>query len=79
MRRNGFIISCSHHRRLHVPKFRKHFPYMIYIQFAGYLISKIRLLTGGEIERLEILMKNYAKISRIAKNELFMSFSPQQR
>lgn len=23
--------------------------------------------------------KNYAKISRIAKNELFMSFSPQQR
>lgn len=22
---------------------------------------------------------NYAKISRIAKNELFMSFSPQQR
>ena len=29
---------------------------MIYIQFAGYLISKIRLLTGGEIERLEILI-----------------------
>ena len=24
-------------------------------------------------------MQNYAKISRIAKNELFMSFSPQQR
>ena len=24
-------------------------------------------------------LKNYAKISRIAKNELFMSFSPQQR
>ena len=24
-------------------------------------------------------IKNYAKISRIAKNELFMSFSPQQR
>ena len=23
--------------------------------------------------------QNYAKISRIAKNELFMSFSPQQR
>lgn len=23
--------------------------------------------------------ENYAKISRIAKNELFMSFSPQQR
>lgn len=26
-----------------------------------------------------IFNKNYAKISRIAKNELFMSFSPQQR
>lgn len=26
-----------------------------------------------------IFLKNYAKISRIAKNELFMSFSPQQR
>lgn len=29
--------------------------------------------------RLRIFYKNYAKISRIAKNELFMSFSPQQR
>lgn len=27
----------------------------------------------------ELFNKNYAKISRIAKNELFMSFSPQQR
>ena len=26
-----------------------------------------------------VFLKNYAKISRIAKNELFMSFSPQQR
>jgi len=26
-----------------------------------------------------LFLKNYAKISRIAKNELFMSFSPQQR
>ena len=26
-----------------------------------------------------ISCENYAKISRIAKNELFMSFSPQQR
>lgn len=26
-----------------------------------------------------LFSKNYAKISRIAKNELFMSFSPQQR
>ena len=26
-----------------------------------------------------IFFENYAKISRIAKNELFMSFSPQQR
>lgn len=26
-----------------------------------------------------LFFKNYAKISRIAKNELFMSFSPQQR
>ena len=28
---------------------------------------------------LNFFIKNYAKISRIAKNELFMSFSPQQR
>ena len=28
---------------------------------------------------LLFFFKNYAKISRIAKNELFMSFSPQQR
>ncbi len=27
----------------------------------------------------DFFYKNYAKISRIAKNELFMSFSPQQR
>lgn len=26
-----------------------------------------------------VFFQNYAKISRIAKNELFMSFSPQQR
>lgn len=30
-------------------------------------------------KRQYIFYKNYAKISRIAKNELFMSFSPQQR
>ena len=34
----------------------------------------IDLATGEQI-----FYKNYAKISRIAKNELFMSFSPQQR
>lgn len=28
---------------------------------------------------LRFSIENYAKISRIAKNELFMSFSPQQR
>ena len=28
---------------------------------------------------VDFFIKNYAKISRIAKNELFMSFSPQQR
>ena len=28
---------------------------------------------------VDFFFKNYAKISRIAKNELFMSFSPQQR
>ncbi len=27
----------------------------------------------------DFFCENYAKISRIAKNELFMSFSPQQR
>ena len=31
----------------------------------------------GEVDTF--FRKNYAKISRIAKNELFMSFSPQQR
>ena len=30
-------------------------------------------------EDKEFFRENYAKISRIAKNELFMSFSPQQR
>ena len=29
--------------------------------------------------KVQLFNKNYAKISRIAKNELFMSFSPQQR
>ena len=39
----------------------------------------------GEMYRLAgdmakaLFCQNYAKISRIAKNELFMSFSPQQR
>ena len=28
---------------------------------------------------VDFFSQNYAKISRIAKNELFMSFSPQQR
>ena len=28
---------------------------------------------------ISFFILNYAKISRIAKNELFMSFSPQQR
>ncbi len=31
------------------------------------------------IENTTFFRQNYAKISRIAKNELFMSFSPQQR
>ena len=30
-------------------------------------------------DKVQLFYKNYAKISRIAKNELFMSFSPQQR
>lgn len=32
-----------------------------------------------EIINPVLFLQNYAKISRIAKNELFMSFSPQQR
>ncbi len=32
-----------------------------------------------EIINPVLFSQNYAKISRIAKNELFMSFSPQQR
>ena len=31
------------------------------------------------VAKYDFFTQNYAKISRIAKNELFMSFSPQQR
>ena len=37
------------------------------------------LLTETGFDPMVPFIKNYAKISRIAKNELFMSFSPQQR
>ena len=37
--------------------------------------AKLRKLFGMS----KLFIENYAKISRIAKNELFMSFSPQQR
>ena len=51
----------------------------------------VTFIKNDEVQNYEYLMihphcetyflfsKNYAKISRIAKNELFMSFSPQQR
>lgn len=38
-------------------------------------IAKVKFLYDNAL----FFSKNYAKISRIAKNELFMSFSPQQR
>ena len=38
-----------------------------------------RVSHGNPAESEDFFWKNYAKISRIAKNELFMSFSPQQR
>lgn len=38
-----------------------------------------RVSHGNPAESEDFFSQNYAKISRIAKNELFMSFSPQQR
>ena len=49
------------------------------ILFSG---DSILIKEGCEIKKYkerDFSRKNYAKISRIAKNELFMSFSPQQR
>lgn len=43
--------------------------------FVGFMYVMAYLIQGLEF----LFNKNYAKISRIAKNELFMSFSPQQR
>lgn len=41
---------------------------------------KRRYANGRHTSKKKVIfIKNYAKISRIAKNELFMSFSPQQR
>lgn len=42
-------------------------------------IQKIKQLACFYPKTIVLFTKNYAKISRIAKNELFMSFSPQQR
>ena len=44
---------------------------------GGMLV--IRDKDARDSGQLLFFKKNYAKISRIAKNELFMSFSPQQR
>ena len=44
--------------------------------FGGTDIDFIQRYTYKTFDFSE---ENYAKISRIAKNELFMSFSPQQR
>ena len=45
--------------------------------FLTNLLSTIHYFSVCKIT--SFFFKNYAKISRIAKNELFMSFSPQQR
>jgi len=39
----------------------------------------MRVTPNYKTVKMKFFSKNYAKISRIAKNELFMSFSPQQR
>lgn len=44
---------------------------------GGMLV--IRDKDARDSGQLLFFIQNYAKISRIAKNELFMSFSPQQR
>ena len=44
---------------------------------GGMLV--IRDKDARDSGQLLFFYKNYAKISRRAKNELFMSFSPQQR
>ena len=43
------------------------------------LAERLRTLESVLTKDEDFSFKNYAKISRIAKNELFMSFSPQQR
>ena len=48
-------------------------------QFPGALRCREQLKKTLTEKELLFFYKNYAKISRIAKNELFMSFSPQQR
>ena len=48
-------------------------------QFPGALRCREQLKKTLTEKELLFFMQNYAKISRIAKNELFMSFSPQQR
>lgn len=48
----------------------------------SYCMGVLAFVWGTEAYNGEIcdfFYENYAKISRIAKNELFMSFSPQQR
>ncbi len=45
--------------------------------FNARMMKKAVILRNQRYEA--IFNENYAKISRIAKNELFMSFSPQQR
>ena len=43
------------------------------------LIKRLCFYKKVKLSKALFFIKNYAKISRIAKNELFMSFSPQQR
>lgn len=45
-------------------------------QMFSFLFCYFVIIT---VANVILFLKNYAKISRIAKNELFMSFSPQQR
>ena len=66
MEKNDIIENTGHDA-----KGAKGFDY----QFLYFINRLLKMVDKGDV----VFFQNYAKISRIAKNELFMSFSPQQR
>ena len=90
--RCGFIIEPAiHYHKMRARKWQTYQPYLIISHLAfsckknkvcgkwGMSGEKFHRKMGIPFQITSIFPKNYAKISRIAKNELFMSFSPQQR